>query len=139
MINLTIPGEPQGKLRAKWAAKGIYTPTKTVNYETYIKQLFVTRYPDFILLEGPLRIRLLIFYTIAKSKSQKRQRMMESGELLPTKTPDYDNVAKTVGDALEKLAYKNDSQICKAVIDKIYSTRPRLEIRIEEIKNENKT
>lgn len=134
MINLTVPGEPQGKLRAKWAAKGIYTPTKTVNYETYIKQLFVTKYPDFILLEGPLRIRLLIFYTIPNSASKKRKRMMESSELLPTKIPDYDNVAKTVGDALEKLAYKNDSQLCKAEIDKRYSRRPRLEIRIEEMR-----
>lgn len=133
-IELTIPGEPQGKQRARWAPKGTYTPTKTVNYETYIKELFVIKYPDFILLEGPLRIRLLICYTIPASMSNKRKRMMESGELLPTKIPDYDNVAKTVGDALEKIVYKDDKQICNAVIDKIYSPRPRLEIRIEELR-----
>ena len=133
-IELTIPGEPQGKQRVRWAPKGTYTPKKTVNYETYIKELFVIKYPDFILLEGPLRIRLLICYTIAPSASQKRQRMMESGEILPTKIPDYDNVAKTVSDALEGIAYKNDSYICKAEIDKFYSRRPRLEIRLEEMK-----
>jgi len=33
-------------------------------------------------------------------------------------------------DSLEKLAYKNDSQIVRAVIDKDYSERPRLEITI---------
>jgi len=56
--------------------------------------------------------------------------MMKLGIIKPTKSPDADNILKTVMDSLEKLAYKNDSQIVRVVMDKDYSERPRLEITI---------
>ena len=41
-ISFVIPGQPQGKLRPKTVRRGIhvalYSPEKTVNYETYIKE-----------------------------------------------------------------------------------------------------
>jgi len=65
-----------------------------------------------------------------KSTSKKKLGQMKLGILKPEKKPDVDNLLKTVMDALEKLAYNNDSQIVKAVIEKDYSERPRLEITI---------
>ena len=65
-----------------------------------------------------------------KSTSKKKLGMMKLGILEPAKKPDVDNILKTVMDALEKLAYKNDSQICHVVIDKDFSERPRLEITL---------
>lgn len=132
-IKLCVPGEPQAKLRARWSPRRTYTPTKTINYETYIKQLFAIKYPDCIPSECPLRIYIWIYVLIPASESKKRKALMEINSILPKKRPDYDNVAKTVGDALEKLAYKNDSHICEAHIYKRYSDRPRLEITIEEL------
>jgi len=131
-IELTVPGEPQGKLRARWAKHRTYTPTETVNYETYIKELFVIKYPDFILLEGPLRIFLNIYVSIPASMSKKKKKLVEEKRLKPTKRPDFDNCVKTVCDALEKLAYKNDNQFTLGYITKDYSNKPRLEITIEE-------
>jgi len=43
-ITLTIPGEPKGKQRPRWGKRGIYSSKDTVNYETYIKELFVAKY-----------------------------------------------------------------------------------------------
>ncbi|MBA7556431.1 hypothetical protein ES705_49139 [subsurface metagenome] len=65
-----------------------------------------------------------------KSTSKKKLGEMKMGIIKPTKRPDVDNVVKTVMDSLEKLAYKNDSQIVRVVMDKDYSERPRLEITI---------
>jgi Holliday junction resolvase RusA-like endonuclease len=132
-IALTIPGEPQGKQRPRVSKFGTYTPKKTVNYETYIKELFAIKYPNFIPLEGPLKMELYIYVLIPSSASKKKIRLMENGELLPTKRPDVDNIEKLVFDALEKLAYKNDSQICRVTKIKDYSRRPRLEITILEL------
>ncbi len=132
-IKLCVPGEPQAKLRARWSRRGTHTPQKTINYETYIKQLFAIKYPDFVLSECALRIYIWIYVSIPASASKVKKQLMGTNSILPTKRPDYDNVAKTVCDALEKLAYKNDSQICEANIYKHYSDRPRLEIKIEEL------
>ena len=129
-ISLTIPGEPRGKQRPRWQKFGTYTPKETVNYETYIKQLFAIKYPDFIPIESALTAHLWAGLTIPKSASKKKVGQMKLGIIRPTRRPDVDNILKAVLDALEKLAYKNDSQICSVIIDKDYSERPRLEITI---------
>jgi len=133
-ITLTIPGEPKGKQRPRFFKKGkfqgTYTPKKTINYEAYIKELFAIKYPNFIPLDSALTIHIWAGLLIPKSTSKKKEGMMKMGIIKPTKAPDVDNLLKAVLDALEKLAYKNDSQIVRAVIDKDYSERPRLEMTI---------
>jgi len=134
-IELTIPGEPQGKQRPKARRMGrftgIYTPEKTVNYETYIKELFVTKYPDFMPLVGPLMLQFTAYVSIPASTSQKKRALMLEGIIIPEKKPDIDNILKIIMDALESVAYKRDSQIAIAIESKLYSDRPRLELKIQ--------
>lgn len=58
---------------------------------------------------------------------------MLNGELMPAKKPDIDNIAKAVLDALNSVAYRDDTQIVELQIRKQYSEKPRLEIRMEEL------
>jgi len=133
MIRLTIPGEPMGKARPRMTRGGIvYTPAKTVNYETFIKELFIIKYPDFQPLEGPLRMSLSAWLKIPK-KSKKKMMAMEKGEIRPTKKPDMSNILKAVEDALNNLAYLDDKQIVELKIKKLFNSRPRIELEIEEI------
>ena len=132
IIHLAIPGEPQGKQRHKWSPRGTYSPKKTVNYETYIKELFAVKYPDFRPVESVLIMELQAWLMIPTSASKKKRKLMQDLALKPGKRPDIDNVIKVVMDALEKLAYKNDSQIVEAHLYKFYAERPRLDIRISE-------
>ena len=129
-IILTIPGQPQYKQRPRWSRTRMYLPTDTVNYETYIKELFVISYPDFTPLEGPLRMQITAWLMIPKSTSKRKTKLMMERVIIPEKKPDHDNIVKIVSDALEKLAYKNDSQIATCIFHKWYSQRPRLEIEI---------
>jgi len=131
-IKLTIPGEPKGKQRPRWAKIGTYTPKETVAYETYIKELFVIKYPDFEPLESALILEITAFLTIPKSASKKKKILMESNKILPTKKPDLDNIVKEI-DSLKGLAFKDDKQIVKIMAYKYYSRRPRLEIKITKI------
>ncbi len=129
-VSLVVLGKPHGKLRPRWSRTRMYSPSETVNYETYIKEMFVISYPDFVLLEGPLEITILAWMMIPKSTSKKKAKLMIERILRPDKKPDWDQLGKIVSDALEGLAYKNDSQIVDAHVHKRYSDRPRLEIEI---------
>lgn len=129
-ISFIVPGQPQGKLRARWSPHGTHTPQKTIDYETYIKEMFVISYPDFVPLEGPLTIQLTAWMMIPKSTSKKKMKLMEERVIRPTKKPDMSNILKSAEDALNTLAYHDDSQIVTGIIHKFYSTRPRLEIEI---------
>ena len=133
-ISFIVPGQPQGKLRPRAVRRGahvgIYTPEKTVNYETFIKEMFVISYPDFVPLEGALRIQITAWMMIPKSTSKKKTKLMEERIIRPTKKPDMSNILKSVEDALNSLAYHDDKQIVTCIFYKFYSMRPRLEVEI---------
>ena len=132
-IELTVPGEPRGKARPRVTRSGItYTPTKTVNYETFIKGLFAAKYPDFMPLEQVLKAKITAYLLIPKSTSKRKALLMESGAIRPNKQPDVDNIIKMTMDALEGLAYERDSQIVAVDCEKYYTRKPRLEILIAE-------
>jgi Holliday junction resolvase RusA-like endonuclease len=138
-IELEIPGEPVAKGRPRFSRVGkfvrTHTPAKTVNYETRIQEAFAAKYPGWEPLTCPVSLHFAVYLTIPKSASKKRQVLMANGVILPTKKPDLDNVLKIIGDALNGLAYKDDSQIVNLILPwKRYDPRPRLEISICEIR-----
>ena len=141
-IQLTIPGQPMGKQRARTrtvntkAGKSFvmsYTPKKTLNYETYIKELFIIKYPGFVLLENAITIDVIAYLIIPMSKSKKQKEAMLNGGILPTTRPDGDNILKVCLDALQGICFKNDSQIVRGRFAKFYSASPRVVIIISEI------
>ena len=132
MIKLTIPGEPVAKGRPRVTRYGTYTPEKTKNYETLVKELYFVKHKQ-TLFEGELKINIKAYFRIPKSASKKKRAEMISGKIRPTKRPDWDNVGKTVTDALNGVAYEDDSQIVSATVEKYYSNEPRTEIKIERI------
>ncbi|MDF2859178.1 MAG: endodeoxyribonuclease RusA [Neobacillus sp.] len=137
MIRLTILGEPQGKARArtvknKHTGKTMsFTPENTVSYENLIKHEFLANGCEK--LTGEIVIKVIAFFSIPKSTSNTKQCKMNLGTIRPTKKPDVDNICKICADALNKIAYDDDSQIVSAIIQKFYSDRPRVEIELSEI------
>lgn len=132
MIKLTIPGEPVAKARPRVTKWGSYTPEKTKNYETLVKELFITQHGQ-VILEGELAVNIKAYFSIPKSTSKKKSELMQQLKIRPTKKPDLDNIMKAVTDALNGLAYKDDSQIVQASISKYYSGNPRIELEISKV------
>lgn len=134
IIEFVIPGEPQGKGRPKFSRQGsfvkAYTPEKTENYEAHIKACFLASGAAMIPQGVEIGMEITAFYSIPKSTSKKRAALMREGLIRPTKKPDYDNVAKVICDALNKIAYYDDAQIVEAVFAKFYSDEPRVEVRM---------
>ncbi|WP_446897458.1 RusA family crossover junction endodeoxyribonuclease [Clostridium sp. LBM24168] len=135
-IELIVPGEPMGKQRPKFNrwTKSAHTPEKTLNYETYVKELYVTN--KLPMLEGYIRVDITAFYRIPKSTSNKKRQQMLNNELLPDKKPDLDNVAKIICDALNSIAYLDDKQIVSLTVNKFYSEQPQVVVKLNQIDKE---
>lgn len=143
MVSLTIPGKPMAKQRPRFVRSVnpltgestgyTHTPRETVSYENLIVAIFQQRYSDFELLQGALRLDIGGFVPIPQSWSNRKRDMALTGQLRPTTKPDDDNYLKIVKDALEHVAYHNDSQFVESHIWLWYSDQPRLEIKIDKI------
>lgn len=126
-MKFTIPGTPVAKGRPRTGRYGTYTPQKTVEYENLVKIAAPQGEP----LQGALRARIELYFPIPKSKPKKQREAMQAGEIRPTKKPDCDNCIKSITDALNGIAYTDDSQIVSIECEKWYSDRPRAEVMID--------
>lgn len=109
-----------------------YTPTKTKNYEYLVRELFVLKYPNFEPIPGRVKVSIIAYFELPKSRTKKQEYGMLNDIISPTKKPDFDNIAKIVIDSLNKFAFKDDSQITDARIIKKYNNTPKVIIKIEE-------
>lgn len=138
-IKFKIPSKPFGKQRPKFNGRtGVtYTPSETKEQEKLIKLAYTSVNSGKCFDSNQLLVLYIkAFYPIPANASKKKRVEMLSEKILPIIKPDYDNVEKTISDALNGIAYHDDKQIVKAVFMKYYSDFPRTEVRItDEINN----
>lgn len=129
-VEFVIPGEPKAKARHRTTKQGFrYTPKETVEYENWIKQCYWIKNKDKF-LEGQIKAEIRAYFSIPKSFSKKKRKLIELGELRPTKKPDTDNIAKSVLDSLNGIAYKDDSSIVELKVSKYFDDQPRVEVTL---------
>lgn len=143
MLDLEIPGEPQGKgrlrhrvVRSKANPMGYasgYTPEKTRLYQDLIATAARMAYRGEP-LSGPVYLHVIAFKTIPKSFSRVKRQAALAGHLRPVTKPDWDNFGKVASDALNTIAFKDDAQVADAFIQKYYSDKPRLRIVVRQTK-----
>lgn len=141
-MKFAIIGKPQGKQRARVSTFGgyakAYTPQETVAYENRIMYAFkqaVDGKPSPY-WEMPVIVQIRAFYGIPKSFSKRKKEEAVNCILRPQTKPDIDNVVKVVCDALNSVAYKDDTQVIKVVAEKYYADEPRVEVEIDEFVKE---
>lgn len=129
-----VPGKITGKGRPRVNTQTAiaYTPAKTKEYEELVKQYFILKYRRINPLEGRIKISIKAYMGISKNASKKQKEEMLKNMISPTKKPDIDNIAKIVLDALNKLAFKDDNQITKLEIEKVYAEEEKVCVKIEE-------
>ena len=135
-ISFTVPGEPVGKQRPRFSRKSgrTYTPEKTVNYETLVRLSYQQQVDaEPFERDKPLALKLEIYQQIPNSVSKKKREMMIGKKILPTKRPDCSNVLKAVEDALNTVAYYDDSQLVKVHVVKYFSENPCVIVSISEV------
>lgn len=132
-LQFKVPGHPQGKGRPRFARRGkfvqSYTPEKTVSYENWIRNCYQKEHGDNKLLP-PISMDIVAIFDVPKSYSAKKRAACLAGETLPTCKPDVDNIVKCVADALNGIAYVDDSSITDLTMHKKYGTQGCLLVRL---------
>ena len=137
-VKFEVLGVPVGKGRPKFSTVNghavAYTPAKTANYETLVRLSYQQQIGSFMFdKDKPLRAIIRAFFPIPKSASKKKREQMEAGKIRHTKKCDADNIAKSCLDALNGIAFYDDSQVCELSISKFYGNTPKVEIIIDEV------
>lgn len=126
-----VPLQPVGKGRPRFTRHGhAYTPTKTRDFEKAVAQAFRVAYPDHEPFTGPVSVEVYAFFAIPESWTKKKREAALAGGVPHIGRPDADNCLKVVEDALNGLAFVDDSQITDASVQKRYGSRPRVEVNI---------
>ena len=129
-----VPGMIVGKERPRvnTYTLTVYTPNKTKDYENLIVQYFYINYPGAQILDGRISIEIIAYMKIPKSTSKAKFEEMITNKISPIKKPDADNIGKVVLDALNKVAFKDDNQVSKIMVEKRYGEEEKIEIKVNE-------
>ena len=129
-----VPGKIIGKGRPRINSYtgSVYTPTRTKDYETLVEQYFMLKYPRFKPFEGRVQVEISAFFEIPKSAKNADKELMLDNKINPTKKPDIDNIVKIVLDAMNGIAFYDDTQITKLYVEKLYSTTETVKVKISE-------
>lgn len=137
MITFTIPGDMRGKGRPRFTARGgfarAYTDTKTENMEAWVKLCALERHPGMRPLDGPVALSMTINVAVPASWPKKRRAHALDGTLRPIGKPDVDNCCKLVADALNGIAWRDDSQIVALTVHKRYAEVAETVLTVTEV------
>ena len=141
-LKFTIPGYPMGKQRPRFVRRGkfvsTYTPKETRSYEEKVKRSYLQS-SDYYFGDAPIDISTKAYYPIPKSASKKKRQKMIDGLIPCTKKPDIENNSKAIMDGLNKVAYDDDSQVCKLDAEKLYGENPRVEVTLKKYEPPKRT
>ena len=136
MREFKIPGKVQAKQRPRFSKSGIvYTPKETRVYEDFVRVCYsdyANQY-QWEPYDGQLRAEIEVFIQVPKSDSKLNKQAKIIGEIRPTIKPDCDNLAKSILDSLNGLAYQDDRQIIELSVKKFYAEQSEVKIRLMEV------
>lgn len=126
-IKLEIDIKPFSKQRPVTINKNgktwTFTPKETVKYEKLVKTEFLIKFGRKYEKDERAIILNLDFYKLDK-------KLKENEIIYDTKQPDIDNLEKAILDALNKVAFKDDNQVCRLVSNKYRASFNKVVISI---------
>jgi len=129
IYSIRVDTAPVAKARPRVTMRGgkarAYTPKKSADYERLIASHWHHAPTD-----KPVALRIEFGMPIPASWPKYRRTEALQGSLLPAKKPDIDNLVKAVLDALNGIAYNDDSQVVCLTSRKQYAAVPGVLIQI---------
>lgn len=80
-----------------------------------------------------IEMSMTFYFPIPKGTSSRLKNAMINRVVLPTKKPDIDNLAYLITNALKKIFYEDDNQICCMKLYKVYGADSKTVVKIREI------
>ena len=121
--------QPRGK--KPWVSKYY---TKEQERRNRVLDKLLSKWQPFKPYTRALGISIHVYMKVPKSYSLGKKAACLDKKVLPTKTPDLDNIVKWILDRLQRGGYfKNDKQVCEIQTTKRFSDKPRIEVEIWEV------
>lgn len=113
VIKIVVPGRPVPKARPRLGKRGnVYTPTRTKQYE----ELVAWKTKEVI--KEPFTGNIAVYIKVYVKNNV---------------FPDLDNIAKSILDGMNKVAYHDDKQVSCLVIQRIKGQEEKVEVELEEV------
>ena len=135
-MEFIVNGKPQGKARARTFYNSqigkmqSITPEQTRSYEDLIRWSYKASGGKY-LGEAPIILQITAEYRVPASWSKRNRELALAGKIYPTVKPDCDNIAKSVLDALNGVAYHDDKQVIGLALQKVYAEQSRLSVNVD--------
>jgi Holliday junction resolvase RusA-like endonuclease len=102
------------------------------SYKAAIRAAFIEAAGKWRTITGPVRLSVVAKFAMPASWSKKQTEATAGAVCM--KTPDHDNIAKSVSDALTDCGvWQDDRQVVVSLVSKYWSEQPQTEITIEEL------
>jgi len=135
---INIPGlDPVAKGRARVTKRGhAYTPKKTKLFEEAVRLSAIAqmRRGGHGIESGPISVHVALVFTPPKSWPKWKRAAAIAGDVKHTGKPDADNLAKGVCDALNGIAWVDDSQIVSLTVSKGYAAESGVFIGVDKVR-----
>lgn len=135
-LQFEVPGPPIGQGRPRFSTVcghvRAYDAEKSRNYKAFVKLIATHEIEkqQWKIYELPVKLNIDAYFEVPKSKSKKFKVDALEGKQKPTKKPDCSNIVKGIEDALNGIAYKDDSYVVDLRVRKFYSEIPRVEVEV---------
>jgi Holliday junction resolvase RusA-like endonuclease len=107
-----------------------HTPEKTRKWEADAKDQARAAMGGEPPLQGPLKVEVIAYFAPAQSWPDWKRQAALNAQIAHTSRPDADNIGKAAKDALNGVAWLDDCQVKRVIVDKRFSDQPRVEIFI---------
>lgn len=131
-MHFVLPIVPTAQQRPRFSRWGTHKSKRQelneAELDSYLKQYV----PDSPLC-GPVSVEFTAFMPIPESTTKKARADFLQAKTPHAKRPDIDNLEKQIFDRMTALKFwRDDSLVWRVVKEKVYSDRPRWEVRVEE-------
>jgi Holliday junction resolvase RusA-like endonuclease len=135
-IEFFVRMDPIAQGRPKFSSVGgftrAYDPKKSRDAKSYIRLAAVEALKGKPPMEGPLVVKITSVKPIPKAASKKKTKEMLDERIVPITKPDVSNYLKLVEDALNGVAWRDDSQIVDCASGKRYGLVPGFHICVRQ-------
>ena len=133
-ITFVVDGTPVPKGRPRFSLGHVYTPERTREYESKVKEAAKAAMKGRPATDMPVHVSIHAYRAIPTSWSKRKQEHARHGEILPSSHGmDIDNVYKSVLDGMIGTVYADDCQVVELTGSKAYSGYARTEVQVIEI------
>ena len=122
-----------GKQRPRYSSrvKGMYTPIETITFEEKVKTAFINKYNiQTEASKKPFKAKIIATFKPGETYSKKKREQLLTQ--IYAQKPDVDNIAKSVLDSLNGLAYKDDRQVSALEVYKEFGIENKIYVELEE-------